>query len=119
MPASGRIPLNLPDGQYARFMTDIIRLSQARKGQEGRIHTVEAMEDNPADAQELERRLLEFGLVEGARVGLIHEGPVGADPVVLNVEGMRIALRRHEVRGLTLRLGDADLDLDGEARVSA
>jgi ferrous iron transport protein A len=89
-------------------MTEIIKLSRARRGQEGRIHAVEAIEDNPADALELERRLLEFGLVEGARVQIIHEGPVGRDPVVLNVEGMRIALRRHEVRGLSLQLDGAD-----------
>ncbi|MFW2341862.1 FeoA family protein [Brevundimonas sp.] len=89
-------------------MTDIIKLSRARRGQEGRIHAVEAIEDDPADALELERRLLEFGLVEGARVGILHEGPVGRDPVVLDVEGMRIALRRHEVRGLSLRLDGAD-----------
>ncbi|MBL0947473.1 FeoA family protein [Brevundimonas sp.] len=89
-------------------MTDIIKLSRARRGQGGRIHAVEALEDNPADALELERRLLEFGLVEGARVGVLHEGPVGRDPVVLDVEGMRIALRRHEVRGLSLQLDEAD-----------
>ena len=49
-----------------------------------------------------------LGLVEGARVTLIHEGPVGGDPVVLDVEGMRIALRRHEVRGLSLALTGTD-----------
>jgi len=89
-------------------MTEIITLSRARRGQEGRIHAVEAIEANPADALELERRLLEFGLVEGARVQMIHEGPVGRDPVVLDVEGMRIVLRRHEVRGLSLQLDEAD-----------
>ena len=89
-------------------MTEIITLSRARRGQEGRIHAVEAIEANPAYALELERRLLEFGLVEGARVQMIHEGPVGRDPVVLDVEGMRIALRRHEVRGLSLQLDEAD-----------
>ena len=87
-------------------MTEIITLSRARRGQEGRIHAVEAIEDNPAE--ELERRLREFGLGEGARVTLIHEGPVGGDPVVLDVEGMRIALRRHEVRGLSLALTGSD-----------
>ncbi len=55
-------------------MTEIIKLSRACRGQGGRIHAVEAMEDNPADALELERRLLEFGLVEGARVQMIHGG---------------------------------------------
>lgn len=89
-------------------MTEIIRLSQARRGQGGQIQSVEALEDNPVDRMELERRLLEFGLVEGARLSVIHEGPIGRDPVVVDVEGMRIALRRHEVRGLTLRLEGAD-----------
>lgn len=89
-------------------MTEIIRLCHARKGQGGQIQTVEAVEGNPADRLELERRLLEFGLVEGARLSVIHEGPIGRDPVVVDVEGMRIALRRNEVRGLTLRLEGAD-----------
>jgi ferrous iron transport protein A len=93
-----------PPRQFVPSMTDIIRLDRARRGQEGLVHSVEAIEDNPVDALELERRLLEFGLVEGARVGMIHEGPLGGDPVVLSVDGMRIALRRHEVRGLSLRL---------------
>ena len=45
---------------------------------------------------ELERRLLELGFVEGARVELIHQGLIGRDPIAVRVDDMRIALRRRE-----------------------
>lgn len=45
---------------------------------------------------ELERRLLEIGLVEGARVEILHEGPIGADPIAVRVDDTTIALRRRD-----------------------
>lgn len=51
---------------------------------------------------ELERRLLELGFVEGARVELLHEGLFGRDPIALKVDDMRVALRRHEAASLTV-----------------
>ncbi|MCA3699317.1 MAG: FeoA domain-containing protein, partial [Brevundimonas sp.] len=53
---------------------------------------------------ELERRLLELGLVEGARVALIHNGLFGGDPMALKVDDMRVALRRREAASLTVEL---------------
>jgi ferrous iron transport protein A len=45
---------------------------------------------------EIERRLLEFGIVEGASVQILHEGPIGRDPIAVRVNGTTIALRRRE-----------------------
>lgn len=54
------------------------------------------------DPEELELRLLEFGFVEGARVEVLHEGPIGGDPIVVRVDDMRVALRRNEAMNVIL-----------------
>jgi len=56
---------------------------------------------------ELQRRLLEMGFVEGARVEILHEGFIGRDPICVRLDDMRVALRRREARSVLVRLGDA------------
>ena len=60
-------------------------------------------------AGELERRLLEIGFVEGARVEILHTGPIGGDPLAIKLDDMRVALRRHEANTVLVRV-------DGVAR---
>lgn len=79
-------------------MSKAINLSEARVGDRGVIVRVDGRE------LELERRLLELGFVEGARIELIHEGLVGRDPIALRVDDMRVALRRREAASLTIEL---------------
>ena len=88
-------------------MSDTIRLSQARRGDRGVIVQVGDHRDHDEHALELERRLLELGFVEGARVELLHEGLLGRDPIAMKVDDMRVALRRHEAAGLTVRMEPA------------
>ena len=45
---------------------------------------------------EMERRLLEMGFVEGARIEILHEGPFGRDPLAVRVDDLTVALRRRE-----------------------
>ena len=85
-------------------MTDTIKLSQARRGDRGVIVQVGAHCHHLDHEIELERRLLELGFVEGARVELLHEGLFGRDPIAMKVDDMRVALRRHEAARLTIRL---------------
>ena len=85
-------------------MSDTIRLSQARRGDRGVIVQVGDHHHQDEHALELERRLLELGFVEGARVELLHEGLFGRNPIALKVEDMRVALRRHEAASLTVRV---------------
>jgi len=47
-------------------------------------------------AAELERRLLELGFLEGAAVEIVHEGPLGRDPIAVRLNGTTVALRRRE-----------------------
>ena len=78
--AAGRTPLGL-----------------AHRGFRGHIDAIEvnASDSGVSDA-ELERRLLELGFVEGATVEILHEGPVGRDPIAVRVNDSTIALRRRE-----------------------
>jgi ferrous iron transport protein A len=69
----------------------------ARKGFRGRIDTIAAADTaSNHKAAELERRLLELGFVEGALVEILHEGPLGRDPIAVRVNNTTIALRRRE-----------------------
>ena len=84
-------------------MSNVISLSEARLGDKGVITRVGAAARDEHGA-ELERRLLELGLVEGAVIQLLHQGAIGKDPMALKVDDMRVALRRREARGLTIEL---------------
>jgi ferrous iron transport protein A len=75
------------------------RLSQARPGDVGVILEVRA-ESHPGDhgvgVEELQRRLLEFGFVEGAEIEVLHEGAIRHDPIAVRIDDMRVALRRRD-----------------------
>ncbi len=89
-------------------MTNVIKLSEARLGDRGVITEVGVHCHHQAEDVELERRLLELGFVEGARIELIHEGIVGRDPIALRVDDMTVALRRKEAASLTVALNVPD-----------
>lgn len=84
-------------------MSNVIPLSEARLGDCGVITRVGTI-GTDEHSVELERRLLELGFVEGARIELLHQGAIGRDPMALKVDDMRVALRRREARGLTIEL---------------
>ncbi len=78
------------DTEAAPSPTPALRpLGAVRPGQAGVVRRV-------AGAGDLERRLLEIGVVEGARVRVLHEGLFGRDPIAVQVDDTRIALRRRE-----------------------
>jgi ferrous iron transport protein A len=84
--------------------SNVIKLSEARVGDRGVITSVGTHCHHEAEETELERRLLELGLVEGANIELIHQGLFGRDPIAVKVDDMRVALRRKEAASLTLEL---------------
>lgn len=80
-----------------------MRLSDLGKGDRGLIKAIAPEgRDGPDDigADELERRLLEMGFVEGARFQVLHEGLVGRDPIAVRLDDMRVALRRSEAHAI-------------------
>jgi ferrous iron transport protein A len=81
--------------------TPQIVLGAAERGFRGRIGAITVAADhNGVPAAEIERRLLELGFVEGAMVEVLHEGPVGRDPIAVRVNNTTIALRRREAMAI-------------------
>lgn len=92
----------------AQTQTEPFPLGEANKGFRGIIVAVGAsansanrMQDDFND--ELERRLLEIGFVEGARIEVLHQGPIGGDPIAIRVDDMNVALRRREANAILVR----------------
>jgi len=82
------------------------RLSGARPGDRGVIVDVRAERhpgDHGVDVAELQRRLLEFGFVEGAAVEVLHEGAIRHDPIAVRLDDMRVALRRRDAEDVWVR----------------
>jgi ferrous iron transport protein A len=76
-------------------------LGLANRGFRGVIDAIEVTDSSDGvPAAELERRLLELGFVEGAQVQILHEGPVGRDPIAVRVDNNTIALRRREAMAI-------------------
>ena len=89
-------------------MTDIaasttlsIPLGQANRGFCGRINAIHVGEEmHGRHASEIESRLIELGFVEGAEIKILHEGPIGRDPIAVRINGATIALRRREAMAI-------------------
>ncbi len=65
---------------------------------------VESVEDHgPQD--NIARRLRELGFVNGEEVQIVAEGPLGAEPLLVQVGFTRFALRRSEAARVRLRDG--------------
>jgi ferrous iron transport protein A len=81
-------------------------LGRCTKGMKGVVVQVGAPVHGPSgvDAAELERRLLENGFVEGARVEVLEVGLIGGDPLAIRLDDMRVALRRREADAVLVRL---------------
>lgn len=53
-------------------------------------------------AADLEDRLLEIGFEEGLTIEVLHQGPIGRDPIAVQVGTMTVALRRMEADAIIL-----------------
>lgn len=83
----------------------LCRLSELGRGQGGIVAGLrpDGAEDHGIGAEEMERRLLEMGFVEGARLAVLVEGLIGRDPIAVSLDEMRVALRRREARVVLVR----------------
>ena len=85
----------------------VVRLSEAQLGDRGVIIDVKAEGQaggHGVAVEELQRRLLEFGFVEGARIAVIHEGVIRHDPIAVRIDDMRVALRRRDAEDIFILL---------------
>ena len=95
-----------------------VRLSDASRGDRGVVLEVSqaGRGSGGIEASELERRLLEMGFIEGARVEVLHEGFIGRDPIAVKLDDMRVALRRREAFGILLRLDHSSRSKRGDRK---
>lgn len=81
-----------------------MRLSELPKRRQAVVDAVEDRMPNDAVA----RRLRELGFVAGEDVEVVAAGPLGAEPLLVQVGFTRFALRRAEAARVRLRaVGDA------------
>ena len=76
-------------------------LGRGRPGFRGRIDAIDAAGSaSGLSPEELERRLIELGFVEGASVEILHEGAIAHDPIAVRVDSATVALRRREAMAI-------------------
>ncbi|MGH8461524.1 MAG: FeoA family protein [Stenotrophobium sp.] len=69
-----------------------MRLSDLRKGASATVESV----DNVTQLDPIADRLRDLGFVRGEPVRLISQGPIGGDPLLVQIGFTRFALRRVE-----------------------
>ena len=92
-----------PEGAATQLVPERPRLGAVARGIRGRVVGIEVCPIRSADGidpVELERRLLEMGFVEGAQFEVLHEGPIGRDPIAVKLDDSRVALRRRDANAL-------------------
>lgn len=77
-----------------------MKLSELPRFASGIVRSVEPLAADDAIA----RRLADLGFVPGETVRLIARGPVGADPLLVQVGFTRFALRRSEAERVHLEV---------------
>jgi ferrous iron transport protein A len=80
---------------------EISLLGEAPRGFRGHIHSINVAEGSSNLAgDELERRLIELGVTEGAHVEILHEGAFARDPIAVRINFATVALRRREAMAI-------------------
>ncbi|PWK87694.1 FeoA family protein [Fulvimonas soli] len=80
-----------------------MRLTELPKGASA---VVERVEDAHAD-DAIAQRLRDLGFVAGEPVRLVARGPLGADPLLIQIGSTRFALRRAEAARVRVRAQEA------------
>ncbi len=70
-------------------------LGALSKGEKGIVKSVGKNADSHA-LKGVSARLLAMGMIEGAKIQVLHEAPVAKDPIAVLVGSNLIALRREE-----------------------
>jgi ferrous iron transport protein A len=97
----------MPHHRQTRTGTPRAALGQSKRGYRGRVQAIEVHPDHcDLPEGELERRLIELGFIEGARVEILHEGLFGRDPIAVRVNDATVALRRREAMAIFVDAGE-------------
>ncbi len=85
----------------------VIKLGDAPRGFRGRLIAIQGSDEKGRlGADEMERRLVEHGFMEGAELELLHEGPIRRDPIAVRISGATVALRRRDAMALMVTSAD-------------
>jgi len=76
-----------------------VRLSELPKNASAVVDRV----DDTHDADPIARRLRDLGFVDGEPVRVVAVGPLGADPLLIQIGSTRFALRRSEAARVSVR----------------
>ena len=79
-----------------------MRLSDLPKGAPAVVDRV----DDVLAGDPIAQRLRDLGFVAGEPVRVVARGPLGADPLLIQIGSTRFALRRTEAARVTVRTGD-------------
>ncbi|MFC4764773.1 FeoA family protein [Dyella koreensis] len=77
-----------------------MRLSDLPKGAPAVVDRV----DDAHASDPIAQRLRDLGFVEGEPVRVVARGPLGADPLLIQIGSTRFALRRTEAARVTVRM---------------
>lgn len=80
-----------------------MRLSELPKGTAAIVDRV----DDAHASDPIAQRLRDLGFVDGEPVRVVAIGPVGADPLLIQIGSTRFALRRSEAARVTVTLQEA------------
>lgn len=81
---------------------ELLPLGRLRKGDRGVVAAIRDGLSHVAD--DLLTRILEMGFIEGAPVVLMHEGPIGRDPIAVLIRDTTVALRRREADAIMVQM---------------
>ncbi|HXW21811.1 MAG TPA: FeoA family protein [Rhodomicrobium sp.] len=94
-----------------RPSTRLSSLGQSRRGYRGRVQAIKVLPHHcDLPEGELERRLIELGFTEGARVEILYEGLFGRDPIAVRVDDSTVAIRRREAMAVVVEAFEAHDD---------
>lgn len=79
-------------------MSEPVTLDALSPGVRARIVEIGADESG----SDLHLRLYEMGFDEGVEVEILHRGPIGGDPIAVQVGGMMVAMRRGDAALVTI-----------------
>ena len=80
------------------------------------VATVASVDDQAAN-DPIARRLRELGFVPGEQVEVMAVGPIATEPMLVQVGFTRFALRRREAARVTVRVGEVEMVVPGQASV--
>ena len=77
-------------------------LSELALGQTASVVSV----DDAYPADSIAQRLRDLGFVSGERIKICALGPLGAEPILVNIASSQFALRRNEAARIQISLAD-------------